>query len=785
MTLRKLAAALALALAARAGAQTFPARSGELGILDVPDAEVAGAGHSHLGAELRFDHVSGRPDDIGPLPAYAVLGLTRALDVGFTMREWGQPHDPAGSRFLFGAAAKLQLWAPAHGLPGLATSLTLDRLNDAGVVGGRLVSSTFDLPVKLAGFAGYEYGTGADGKKGAVVGLAATLPVGQTASLAAEALTGARGPNLGLAVRWPLTRMTGVSLGVNYLPNDEGFRVAVGFAFWPAQKPQAAPEPTLLPPDQQPLAIAPPRFLDDRPHFRLRVRSAATAGVEPRHLQYGPLAAAGAARETQALATKAPAPSLENLAESQLAEQEGFAVARERRVRETAEQLDARERTAAEQADALARRERELADREARLGAREAQLSQAARAAKTPQVQQLESLEAQLSAQERSLAAKERALAPAIDAAAGKEQDAFARENADRQEASRLAASVSGAPDVGQQLELRKQALAARNRQLAAAEVRLVARGERLDALEQSLRSKGERLDTWTRRLDARGDRLTLLEGGSAAALPAPGGAPLAGGAAPATPDRSVFVTVVKSPTSIVRESAPAAGAAPVEVGGAVETAVAAATFVTFASPSATMSELDREAVDKIARVAAAEGSRLLIWARAKDTSLLGEAERRAAEVKTRILAAALVDESRIVTRVTTRPGSRGVDVIVSALRDTQRASAPGETRSALEPGEGGKRQVREAVVAAQASIQACVADEIERARRTRIEGVLHLTVSPQGRVTKVTTTGDDVSGTGVDACLSRASGAWSFPAAETAYTVDVPITVIRGGAAK
>ncbi len=142
-----------------------------------------------------------------------------------------------------------------------------------------------------------------------------------------------------------------------------------------------------------------------------------------------------------------------------------------------------------------------------------------------------------------------------------------------------------------------------------------------------------------------------------------------------------MFVMVVKSPTAIVKEraavSAGPAGSGAVQPGAAVEKAVAAATIVTFSSPSAELSELDRETIDNIAKLAAKERCELLIWARAKDPSLMGEAQRRATEIRTRVIAVAQLAEKQIVTRITTRPGAQGVDVVVSALRDSAKPAAP------------------------------------------------------------------------------------------------------------
>lgn len=788
-----LAGATALLVSGSAGAQSFPARSGERGILDVPDAEVSGVGGGLLGAELRFDHASGQPDDVGPFPIYAVGGVASNLDVGVTMREWGQPEDPRPAKMLFGAAAKLQLFAPSGRVPGVAVGAILDRFNEVGVLGARVAVSTARLPLRLAAFVGGEAEVNGFDGAGVTGGLAVTLPLARGMDVAGEALTGPRGANLGLALRVAVNQTVGVAIGGNYLPGDDGYRISVAFAFSPPPKPRTEKEtPRPAPRVEEEAPEGAVAALEDRPRFRLRMAMASPLDQDrPRRLQHGPYvpdpkAAAGA---QPTAAPRSAAPNLEDLAEAQLREQEALADARERRVRTTAEQLDTREKEALSEAARLDERERELTGREQHLDARESRI--APKTTPTQQQRQLESLEAQLASQERNLSAQERSYGPAIDAAGGRERNATAREDAERQEASRLAASVGGAGSRGLQLELRKQALGARNRQLAALEARLVARGERIDALERQLRTRAERLETRSRRLDTRSERLELLERRASEASQ-PAAAKPSGAEASKKQDKAVFVMVVKSPTTIVKEraAAPAAGpaGAALHPGVAVEKAVAAATVVMFPTPATQLSELDREAIDEIAKLAAREQCELLIWARAKGPSHMAEAQRRTAEIRTRSLAAGPLLEQQVVTRITTRPGAQGVDVVVSALRESAKpAPAPAPAAAlgvpSLRSGESGKRQIREAVQTAQASIETCVGELISTRNLARAEGVLKLSVSPRGRVTKASVAEGDLSGTQMEECLDAAAGKWLFPPAEADYVVEVPITVIRGAA--
>lgn len=796
--MRAIAAAIALALvASRASAQPFPARSGETGIVDVPDGETSGAGGGQLATELRFDHRPGARDEYGPLPLYAVGGLSDRLDLGLTLRESGQPGDPRPSRALFGAALKLQALRGEGAFPSAALGAVFDRINDEGVLGARLSLSASMRPLRLAAFAGGEAEVAAFRNAGPTAGLAASLGIAGGVDLALEALTGPRGENFGAALRWYDGRSVGVSVGGNYFPGEEAFRVAVTLAFaQPRARKVVVVKPVESGPTPEEIAAATgPRFLDDRPRFRLRVPLSGVQQLGAAGSQHGPFVAptsvaAAPARPVEATGAKAAAPSLEDLAEAQVRDQEALAAARGRRVGAAGEQIDAREEAAKAEAARLDGRERALTAREQELEARERR--SVVRTPSQPQ-RQLESLIAQIAAEERNLAAQEKSYVPALDAASARERAAATREQEEGAEAARLAASVRTDMPRAAQVEVRKQALAARNRQLAAMETRLLARGERVDAAERQLRTRSARVDAWARRLDARVERLSLieklLEPGRVTPVAAP---PKPEGAAAPPKDKPAFVMVVKAPTAVVQERAE--GAAPAGVSGgsssgvAVEKAVIAATVVMFPTPATQLSELDRETLDNIAKLAAKSQGELLIWARAKDPSLVAEAERRAAEIRARATTAGPLDASRITTRVTMRPGAAGVDVVVSALRETAkpRTEAP-ETGGAprLESGESGKRQLRDAVVAAQPSIEACIGEHLQRRRAQRGEGLLKVSVSPQGRVTKVVASGGDLSGDELDACLAAAAASWRFPGGEAAYAVDVPITVMAGGSAR
>jgi hypothetical protein len=809
--LKRLAALLVgvVVAAPAATAAPFPARSGESGLLDVPDATVVGMGHGLLAAELRLDHAAGRPVDFGPLPLSVVAGVMRRLEVGLTSRESGQPGDPKPARVQFGAAAKLQLSPPRVAFPGLAVDVVLDRFSTDPVLGARLIASSADLGrIRLTGFAGTEARTAAFSSLSPTLGGALAVVHRSGTEAVLEALHGPRGANLGAALRWRLAPAYGLSLGFNYLPRDDTFQVSLGIGFGPPLKASASAEAQAAPPEDQDQAPAPApgelTFTDERPRLRLKMGVASPDRLaERRRIHHPPAVSVAAATPAiHGVQAPAPAPSPDDLLEARRRELDG----RAQRLATTSEHLDASEAASVAESRRLAERERELVAREQALDARERRVATHGIATES---RRLEALEAELGDRERQLAAQHRGLEPALDAARGRVSEAAAREDLDGKEASRLNASASAGPPE-RRLELRKQALAARERQLASAEAHLVARSEQLDVAERQLRLTAERLDATQRRLDARGARLELLEQEAAEARPVPAPAP----AAPKVPspppseprvearpekDKAVFVMVVKSPTPVVNgpegqaPAPPAPAGAPVHAGLAADKAVVAATVLMFPTPASELSTLDRKGLDELAKLAAKEGCEVLVWARAESPELMAQAQRRAAEVKARILAAAALQEARITTRVTTRPGARGVDVVVSALRD-QGKSATSPAGEAPAPAAGpaaaraagvdsaGDREIREAILARQPAIQGCVGEGAQRKRLTRAEAVLTLTVARDGRVIQVSAREGDLSGAELEACLAAAAASWKLPAAPGEYTVQVPITVTSEG---
>ncbi len=773
-----------------ATAGNFPTRQGQSGLLDVPDAEVIPRRTALLGLELGYDHATGTPDHAGPLPLSLGVGLGR-LEWALSARQSGFPGDPRPAPMLFGTALKLGLLEATGLRPGVAVDGYLDRFNREGAGGGRLLLSTSPAGrLRLAGFAGYERQV--HGSSGLTAGLAASARHSSGADLVLEALTTPRGKLFAAAVRYDVDHRLGVGLVASFLPDDKEYRIALAFGFRAAPVRRAAPAaPAMVLPVAPPAPEPEPALaIEDRPRFRLKVRSTDPARLgQPRHTQYAPYTPPPLAGGLAA-PPRLSAPSAEDVLAAQLRDQELQLEARLKRLRATEEGLDGEEGNLDADGRRLDDRERALTAREAQLDSRERRL--AARDTPTEPQRQLESQEAQLGASQRQLAAQERSFNPTREAALGTERDARNREQGERAVADRLQAQADAEKTRTRQGELRRQSLAARERMTAALETRLKARGERVDAAGRQQRARTERVDTWQRRLDVRALRLDLLE--QRAASPQPGAGlggpalPLPGGLA----SKAVFVMVVMTPTAIVKAAGDRTGPAdrqrqPPTTGGAADRAVAAATVITFATPAATLSELDRETLEGIARLASKEGCEVLVWARAKDPGQMAEATRRADQLKALVVRFGELPTRQVVTRITTRPGALGVDVVVSALRagGKPRADAAVEAAPAgqLADGETARRQLRDAVVAVQPAIERCVTEQMTRRGLSRADGVLKLTVSPAGRVTGAAVGSGELGGGDLEACLKVSAGSWQFPSSEGEYLVDVPITVVGAGA--
>ncbi len=791
MRLLRAAALVPLLLAApRAGAENVT-RGSETGFIEVPTADALPERVAALHTELRFDRGDGGPSTFGPSPVGILFGLPLGFEGGLAAREGGMPGDPRPAPLTYSAVLKLRLVEPDGAVPGVAVDVVGDRLNFGGELASRLIATTGDLGgLRFGAIAGARAHGPRPISVSPVLGAGAALVFRDGAEAILEGTRSGSDLSLSAGLRWAIGTRTTSTASVTWLPGESGFRVGLGFAFATKRQKYVTPAKPTAPAAAPTTELTPkrPAFADPSPRFRLRIRSPALALGAPRHMQYSVFSApvASAAAAAKPSGATAAVPTMENILEAQLRERETAAEARRRRLDSTSEALSQRESASAANKRRLDDRERDLAEREARLDERAKTLR--ARGPAAAAERQLESLEAQLAASERQLAAQAQGLLTPIDAAAGRERDLAARAEAERAEADRVAKQASQTSDRAAQFDMRGAVLAARLRELAAEESRLVARGERVDALDRQLSTREQLLDARQRRLDARSERLDLIDRRAAEeSRPATPAKPPAATGAPAK-DRPAFTMIVKSPAAIVKEQPGTGGGqkpetSAVHVGAAVEKAVAAATVLTFPTPSAQVSELDREALSNIAKLGANEGLEILVWARAKDPGLMAEATRRAEEIKQLLRRSANVAEGQVVTRITTRPGANGVDVVVSALR-VQQSAKPTAAQSApptaeLGVGETAKRQIREALQSHGSELEACIASapRIESA-----EVVLKLTVDAQGVVTRAQVQEGPLATEALRACLGSVAKGWRFPRTGAEYGVDVPITVVAPG---
>ena len=302
---------------------------------------------------------------------------------------------------------KYQLLAPFGGTPGLAISTILDRFNERGILGARLVLSTGTESLRLAAFAGGEATADGFDHLKATGGLAAELGLTRRLAFAAEALAGGRGENFGAALRWRASASTAVSAGLNWFPGDDTYRFAVTLAFIPPPSKEAGPAVPApgAAPGTAVAAPTAPRFTDARPHFRLRMHGPASDAGAPSPPAVRAVRGVGGRRRRRSSRARGDERPLRR-AEPRgprrgPAARPGDARrhARAARPRDRRRARDAREGDAAEAAR-LAEIEKGLVAREQQLDSRQRLI--AVRGPPTQQQRQLESLEAQLASRCRS-----------------------------------------------------------------------------------------------------------------------------------------------------------------------------------------------------------------------------------------------------------------------------------------------------------------------------------------------------------------------------------------------
>ncbi|BDG07410.1 coiled-coil domain-containing protein [Anaeromyxobacter paludicola] len=796
MSLRLVAATVLLASASAAWGSPFPARGGTTGLLDVPDAETLPAGQGLVGGELRLDRHPSGPPDIGPMPFSIVGGTGHGFDLGFSLREWGSPGDPHPSPLLFNTALKLHLTDATEGFPALAIDAVAERFNWHASGATHLIASTQETNrVRFAGFAGVA-GLGRPGASGISAGLAASLSLNGKTELVAEGLTNPGGSLFGASVRYNLTPITGVSLGLSWLPQESGVRFSLGFGFASPTRSRRSVRQGPAKPAAASAAKGKPQgpvFLDDRPHFRMKLRGPGAADQDPRHLQYGLVVAS----TTAPVAAQQAAPSRSSVRQVTLSpdEQAGRDLdrrseqldARERRLATAEAGLNARDKEQATRVQELARREQKLAEKQKALDARERSVRPG-----TPsdRERQLVVSEGQFRNAEQDMQAQQQALRAISEAASQREVTARARDATLRAELQRLSSARAQETSSARLLELRRQLVFQRNAALSNVEELLAARYERQDAVERSLRVGSERLDSFEKRLGVHADRLALAEqrlaaaSSLAAATVAPGapkppaGAPAAGVPAPsATAPLAAGRPKLQlgEPTRLELTQSQAA-AAPVPAVDLGEATVLAGTAIYFADASAAMQDLDREALLGIARLAR-DGVTVLVRARARDEATLPEAARRADEVRAALVANG-VQARAVVVQTSVRASTAHVDVVVSALRGGPAVSARQAKAAAdlLTADAAGRRRLREALASHQADLDRCAAAADARATR----GAIRLVVSADGILSQASAD-ETIGGAKLATCLREAATGWILPPSAAPYRTELPATLVTG----
>lgn len=272
--MRVLAGFVVVALASSGRADPFPARGGESGLLDVPDAEVLPLGGADFAGELRL--AEGWDPGAGVSPHVAIVtGLGLRLEAGVAAREGGRPGDPLPSPALFGAAVKLGVLAPRGARPGLAVDAVIDRVNRGPGGAARLIASTGRVgPLRVALFGGAGRVDLGEGAVRATYGAAAGLRW-RRLELVGEAVRWPEGTALGGAVRWLVAPSFGVSVGATVEPETRRAFASLGVAVSVAPPP--APPRAATQVEEEVEGAAPPPstkrgFTTPRPRFRLKIR---------------------------------------------------------------------------------------------------------------------------------------------------------------------------------------------------------------------------------------------------------------------------------------------------------------------------------------------------------------------------------------------------------------------------------------------------------------------------------------------------------------------------------
>jgi hypothetical protein len=201
---------------------------------------------------------------------------------------------------------------------------------------------------------------------------------------------------------------------------------------------------------------------------------------------------------------------------------------------------------------------------------------------------------------------------------------------------------------------------------------------------------------------------------------------------------------------------------------------------VQFADADEPLSDEDAQSLLDVIRLGNAEGDEVLIWARAREPGLLGEASRRA-EV---ILRLAAREGAVAVTRVTTSPAVREVEIEVSATRE-RLGDAGGDPAAGDDPmpvggdgAEGTWSALRAAARRYRPAVASCLRQGAEGRWRRSGDAVVRLAVDSEGAVAAALRRDSPLWRPSVDTCLASGARAWRFPRSGGGYVIDVPVRV-------
>jgi hypothetical protein len=269
-------------------ADGFTTKAGTLGILDVPTTETMGVGGGWLSLDLFVEHQATRGWSVAPLPLVIVGGLADSLDLGLAIRDSGLPGDPVPTFPMLTVTGKYAFLRARGFVPGLAVTATLDRINWKVESSLRVVASTAYLgPLRLSLFGGASLTELTVSTLAPIGGLALALRHSSGLEFVADGLRTAGGWLVGGGLRWAITDHVGLSLAASWKPDDNAIRAMLGVSVFTGVPTFEAPPTVLVPKSEggSDTTAGPRRYLDPKPHFRLKIHQSTRIEGAGRHVQ--------------------------------------------------------------------------------------------------------------------------------------------------------------------------------------------------------------------------------------------------------------------------------------------------------------------------------------------------------------------------------------------------------------------------------------------------------------------------------------------------------------------